>query len=221
MTKITRLPATTLPLTLLEAEALAFARAWIADCLQRDDALLDMIDAERQQRGRALLRAEMKRTALQHPFLMSDIVYFARAGFEEAAAALREIKAERIERHEPLGAVLGAYEIERDHPRRARQGRKKEQNFYQDLLIYILTEEVALKFGLRATRNLLSKRHPSACSIVAQAFNEAKLGRQFDENGRAVEAIFWRFVPIDAGRRIAAGTRYADPGATRGKGLLD
>lgn len=204
--KAANLP-TTLPATALEAEALAFARAWIADCLKRDDPMLNMIDAGQQGRGRAVLRAEMKRAALQHPNLMMDIVYFARHGFEDATAALDEIMAERHDRFEPLGAVLGEYAIPLRHPRLSRRGPAKQTNFFQNLIIYIITEKVVLKFGLKPTRSTLARRHPSACSIVTQVVNEARLGRQFTE--KAVEAIWWKYLPIDTGKTAA------------GRGLLD
>src|SRR5262245_58976067 len=152
---------TTLPATLVEAEALQFARAWIADCLGHNNPVLEVIDAARQERGRALFRAAMKRSALHHPFMMAEIVYFARHGFEIAHLTLKELIAERTDRGEPLGAVLGSYLIETIHQRLPRRGRTKEQFFFQNLAIYILIEAVMERFGLKATRNQTARRRPS------------------------------------------------------------
>lgn len=188
---------TTLPATFIEAEAavaLSYAREWIAQ--QREPEGIFHPDAERWY-GRAL----MKKFALEHPFGCDEIVYFAENGSKEADFALRELIAERTDRGEPLGAVLGAYNIRLLNPLRPRRtGPAMADNFLRDVGISTLIDLLIWRFGLRPTRNTASTQ-ASACSIAAQALTEARSGILLTVKG--VERIWQRYLPSLAGTPLA------------------
>ena len=200
-----------LPATLLEAEALAFAREWIA--WQHEPGRVFHPDAERQY-GRVL----MKQFALEHPFGCDEIVYFAENGSREADYALRELIAERTDRGEPLGAVLGAYNIRLLNPLRpARSGPGKADNFVRDCAISLLVEMLMDRFGpaLRPMRNTVSKK-ASACSIAAQALAEGHTGILLTPKG--VERVWQQYLPSLIGTEFAA--RFF-PAGIRSRPLFD
>ena len=159
-----------LPTTLIEAEAVAFARAeidWYRDnpipMFGIDVRFLDRDDARR------FARHTVKTHALHHPTNMMMICDYARAGWDLADEALREAIIEFLDRGELLPTYLASYnmEVARGGFRRA-SGPKKADNFFRDIALMAVVENVGKKFGFKPTRNLASKR-PSACSIVAQA----------------------------------------------------
>jgi hypothetical protein len=71
----------------------------------------------------------------------------------------------------------------------------------------MLVTELMDRFKLRPTRNTVSK-HLSACSVAAKALTEAGIGIPLSSKG--VEAIWQRYLPVYAGTRWAAGTRFED-----------
>jgi hypothetical protein len=188
---------TTLPATLVEAKAavaLAFARKLVAR--HQEPGGIFHPNAEYEY-GRVL----MKEFALEHPFGCDEIVYFAENGSKEADYALRELIAERTDRGEPLGAVLGGYAIKLLNPNRPpRTGPAPADNFLRDTGISLLVAVLMEQFGLRATRNTASKR-ASACSIAAQALTEAGTGILLTVKG--VERIWQRYLPTFVGSRFA------------------
>ncbi len=207
-----------LPATILEAEALAYARDAIAR--QREPGGIYGPDAE-ENYGRRF----MKRWALFSTFACDEIVYFAEKGSVEADLALREIIAERTDRNEPLTAVLRAYNIRLINPSRSPKtpGPTRAGNFMRDMGIVCLVTALIERFGLKPARNSASRRsgssRPSACSIAAQALSEAKLGMWFEE--KAVEHIWRRYLPIFAGTNYAAGSRFASLNfVSSGKGIF-
>jgi hypothetical protein len=193
----------TLPATwadAVEAEVLAYARDWIMAACKPGGIF--HADAEAEY-GCPL----MKVYALQHPFGADEIVYFAERGSVQADMALREIIAERTDRNEPLGAVLGAYNIRILNPTRPRRsGPPRAVNFVRDIGIAELVATLMRRFGLRASRNTASKA-PSACSVAAQVLTEAGIGVVLTPKG--VERIWQRYLPVFAGTRLAVGTRFA------------
>jgi hypothetical protein len=175
----------------LEATALRLAHEWIER--RRQPGGIFHPDAERLY-GRVL----MKWWALTHPFGADDIVYMAENGSPEADIALREIVAERSDRNEPLGAVLGAYNVRLLNPAQPskRRGPKPAENFVRDLGISVLGIVLIEELGLAATHNNASKK-PTMPSIISRALEEARIATR---TPKAVEKISRRFMPYWGGR---------------------
>jgi hypothetical protein len=193
----------TLPATWVEAtaaEARAYTREQIA--LAREPGGLLHPDADAVHGKPA-----MKTFALSHPFGADEIVYLAENGSMPADEALREIIAEKTDHGEPLGAVLGAYNIRLLNPARRSAGPSKAGYFVRDCVIALLVAELRDRFNLRPTRNTQSKgsRGPSASEIVAEALTQGGIDISLGYKG--VERIWQRYMPAFAGTRIAAGSR--------------
>jgi len=161
---------TKLPASLIEAEAIAFARAELewARNTPIDMGGLDVRFFEADD-ARRFVRQIVKQYALNRPGNMMKIADFARAGWDIADEALRDLILDFVQRGEPLPTYLAAYNMEvvRGGFRR-RSGPKKADRLFRDIALMMVVENVGRRFGLRPTRNRASKR-PSACSIVAQA----------------------------------------------------
>src|SRR5262245_16444367 len=127
----------------LRATALHFAHQQIELC-RRPGGIFHP-DAEREY-GPVL----MKHFALIHPFGADEITYYAEHGSPQAAAALEDIIVGKLDRNEPLGAVLGAYEIRRKNQANLpkRPGSKLAQNWVRDLGISLLGANLIERFGL-------------------------------------------------------------------------
>ena len=174
----------------VEAEALAFARDWIAD--HRKPNGIFHPDATAIC-GKVL----MKRWAQAHPFGADDIVYFAENGSPEADRALKELIAEHVNVHRPLPAVLAAYNIRimNDSGQR-KPGPAKTDNFLRDIGITLLVEELVKRFPqLGFHQNPASRATTS--KIAADALTDAKIGIVFGP--RAVAKIWTRYQPILSG----------------------
>jgi hypothetical protein len=183
---------TTLPATYAEAAALEFARGWIAK--QREPGGVFHPDSEITY-GHVLMKA----FALAHPFGADEIVYFAEHGSTQADLALRAIIAERTDRNEPLGAVLGAYNIRLLNPGRRRPGPARAANFLRDVGISELIAALVARFKLRPTRNTAT-RGPSASSVAAQALNGAGI---ISLSPKGIEHIWRRYLPAHWGIAFA------------------
>jgi hypothetical protein len=178
---------TNLPATLIEAEALAFAREWIARCREGDFLGLGYAPLDKAA-GHAFARRMIKGYALLHPLNMTEVADAARAGSDDADLALRELAAEMLDRGQPLPSVLASYTVEVLHPRLPRlRGQKKAANLLQDVSVVALIMTLVERFGLSPRRNPASN-HPSACSIAATALSEAGLHRGSEEGIRKI----WR-----------------------------
>jgi hypothetical protein len=93
----------------------------------------------------------MRSWILAHPFGADDIVYLAEHGSQAADMALREIIAERTDRNESLGAVLGAYNIRLLNPHRLNHpGPAKAENFVRDVTITALVMELMDRYTTTA-----------------------------------------------------------------------
>jgi hypothetical protein len=195
MAKRKNTPMTSLPVTLVEAEAAQFARDWIrkiAAANWRDDPVLrlgcSILDPKA---GHIWVRNFLKRSVMAHPFNATDIIAAARAGWEDADIALRELIAEHLDRDEQPPAQVAAYGIELLHPNRARlRGRQHADHVFQDIAIAGLILELVERFPLKPTGR--SGRRPSASRIVAAAFSEARIRNL---TAKAVEAIWARYLP--------------------------
>ena len=186
---------TQLPATMVEVEALIFAREWIAQAREPNG----IFHPNAEEIYETL---SMKQWAQSHPFHADDIVYFANNGSREADLALRELIAEYTDRGEPLTAILGAYNIRLINRGRRRPGPAKAANFMRDLGITMLVYSLVERFKLSAYRNTESRR-PSASSVAAKALTEAGIGVLLTFKG--VEKVLRRYLPVLA----ASGSRYA------------
>src|SRR4051794_37925313 len=110
MAKRDEKPTANLPATFLEAEAKAFAWAWLARA--RDKPFFDSphrhLDPATSHWWQ---RKIIKRFVNEPPLNAAKMVEAAVHGWPEAQDALIELIAEKTARGEPLGAVLGAYNI--------------------------------------------------------------------------------------------------------------
>jgi hypothetical protein len=196
-----------LPPTFLEAEALQFARQWIARMQERgeilgiDGALLNPLTDHLIAKRWCRLCAEM------HPQGAEQVVDLAvRFGERSAHDALVELIDEKTDRNEPLGAVLGAYSIRlRRKPFAAHSGPPRT-TMLQDIIFCLLIIELVERFGLRPTR-YANRKHErmSACAVAAQAAAEAGLNRGGED---AFRKVWKRTAP-----RILPGWRTTSPEA--------
>ena len=177
-----------LPATLNEAEARAFARNWLAGTDRPSPLGASILNPTF---GVLWLRQALKRIALVHPLNMMWVIDQARAGWDPADEALRELITEFLDRGEQMPTYLAAYNMElmRGHPRRTR-GPRREAYVFQDIIFAGLVAELVERFGLKPTRNSASAR-VSACDVVADTINEAKIGRAV--NYKAIEVLWFRW----------------------------
>ena len=191
----------TLPATFgeaVEAEALAFARDWIAWHRNNPNGIWHP-DA-----NTVYGKLWMKLCAQTSPFLEDDIVvYLAENGCEQADLAARELIAEYTDRGEELTAVLRAYNIRLINPMRKpkQSGPAKASNLFRDLGI---TRWIDLDCGrLQRTNRKTKIRPPSACSIAATALTEARI------NIPRLQGCRKGVGPLSGGvRRVALGSRH-------------
>jgi hypothetical protein len=181
----------TLPATFVEAETRLFARRLIAAC--RDADLFNTgRGAFDPQAGRAFLHTMMKKIALTTPEGMLWIIECARAGWNDADAALRQLFLDFTNCGERVPTFLATYAAEVVNRRAARAppGRAPVAYFVQDMFVVILIAELVARFNLKATRNVTARRHPSAASIVADAMAEAGLHRGAE---KAINVVWGRY----------------------------
>src|SRR5262249_24982040 len=155
--------------------------------------------------GRAFLRKMMKQAAVLKEAVMLELMDFARAGWDDADIALRELILEYTNRGEALPALLATYNAEiitgRARPARL-PARQPAAYFIQDIFIVMLITELVAQFNLKPTR--FGVRRASASSIVADALIEAGLHRGGE---KAVEKVWRRY-----GQAGAAAARAQVPG---------
>ena len=192
---------TTLPATYAEAaaaEGVRIALEWIAEHSGPTGVFGPFGD---QLYG----RITMKMWAQAHPLGADDIIYLAETGSHEAQAALVEVISERSARNEPLGA-LGAYNTRchrRGPPRK--RGPKAMDNFVRDVGIFSLLCKLRRQLNLKPNFNAGSKM-PCASVIAAQALAAAGIVHL---TPKAVEKIWERYLPVEAGTPLAVGTKFA------------
>jgi hypothetical protein len=180
---------TSLPATIVEAEALSYTRAWAAradagDFLGLGCSILD------PECGPRFLRRLMRTCWENSARAQLLLIELARAGWDEADDLLRELILEFINRGEPLPAFLATYNAwvvtgSRTAPRP--RGRKKSTNVMQDVAVVVLVVELVECFNLRPTRNAVSSR-PSACSVAARVVRP--MGEE------AVNKVWRKYGPI-------------------------
>jgi hypothetical protein len=184
-----------LPATLNEAEARACARKWLVERGEYPDAFGLGVSVLDPQLGGLWLREALKRIALVHPLNMMWVIDQAREGWDAAAAALSTLIIEMQSRGETLPTELLNYNMEvhrevmRGRPHRKR-GPKKETHVFQDIIFAGLAADLVEQFDLKPTRNSVSKQ-VSACDVVADTVNEAKIGRAVKY--KAIEVLWFRW----------------------------
>lgn len=198
---------TNLPATFVEAEAMDFARQWIARMREQgeffgvDGAPLRPLTEHLWAKRWCRLCAEM------HPQGADQVVELAVTHGERSAhEALVELIDEKTDRNEPLGSVLGAYSIRlRRKPFRAHSGPART-TIIQDVVFALLIIELVERYHLKPTRYAGRKHErPSACAVAAQAAAEAGLHRGGEDAFRKG----WK----RAAPRILPGWRTTSPEA--------
>jgi hypothetical protein len=180
----------TLPATLLEAEArlaAQYAREYLERCRAED--WLDIgISVIHPDAGHIHLRQILKFLAMSpiDPFKIYEIIDWARAGWEDADIAMRELGVELDNRGEQVPVALRAYRNELLSPYRQTwpraHGAQKATYILQDIAITVLIERLIIHFPTLALFGR-SPRKASICGIVAGVFTEAKLGRSLTGDG--------------------------------------
>jgi hypothetical protein len=170
---------TDLPATLVEAEALTYAREWIAR-MRPGELFPGLGTGALDPEAAHLTTKRLFRTVTEAGVLglswVSDmaIIHGERAAHE----VLVDLKREHLERNEPLGSVLGNYFIREERaPFHPGPGRTM---FIQDIGFCLLMIELAEKFGLDPTKHRLvgkKVRLPRGCDIASRAAAEAGLHR--------------------------------------------
>jgi hypothetical protein len=193
---------TNLPATVIEAEAVANARASVR--MIRDDKItffglpLSWFDKEDNRR---FVREQIKSFAMSSPMAMVDVAKLGSAGWDVADDALRELIIEHHHRSEPMPPPLTTYSMEiaarRDY--RRPHGPKKTDTLLRDIALTALVGDVCMKFGLRPTRLTASKKdRPSGCSILAQALKAESMAM----SESAVVSIWNRYGRMAFPKRI-------------------
>ena len=180
-----------LPQTVGEAEARAYLREQVA--YLRDADLFGLgVPTLHPEAGHIFVRQQLKLIAMSNPPNMMWVIDNARAGWDEADAALRELANEYIHVHKLPPVPLAHYMMEllRDHPKT--RGPKKAAHALQDLLIAGMVAGMYGRFGLKPTRNKNARRRVSLCDLVADAINEAGWFDRLIEYKR-VEQLWLRY----------------------------
>jgi hypothetical protein len=180
----------TLPATVVEAEvqlATRYVRKWLDQCRAEDilDIGISMVDPKA---GHIHLRQILKFLAMSpiDPFKIVEIIDWARAGWEDADIAMRELSVELENRGEPVPIALKAYRNELLNPYRQQwpraHGAQKATHILQDIVITVFVERLTILFPTLPVFGR-SPRRPSVCGIISTVFNEAKLGRILTADG--------------------------------------
>jgi hypothetical protein len=166
----------TLPATLIEAEARAYARFWIRrysalSCWHNIPFLRLPCPILDPDAGHIWMQNYLKQSAMAHPFSATEIIALARAGWKDADIAISQLAAEHLDRGEPPPAQVAAYAIEKLHPNSGGlRGRDRGDHVFQDIAMAFLVVDLVERFPIKPTGR--SARRPSACKIAADAFSE-------------------------------------------------
>ena len=182
-------PMTKLPIPMVEAEALAFARDWLATARGYRD-FFDLGDPFNSDTMHAEVRRMCKNLADLHERNAARLVELALAGAEAVAEGLKDLIAERNRLALPLGAALATYVtiIADRAPAYRRPHSRPRENFLAAFVIVALLIALMRRFpDLRLRRNPASKRQrPSHCSVVAQVLRGAGVGCGGEERVRKI-----------------------------------
>ena len=160
----------TLPATLIEAEAVDFARRSIVFARSGKLKLFGIWPGAWFEKGESQRACQL----MFHEWMLSDVtnlmaaVEFARAGYELWEDCLRHLILDYKNRGEKLPLYLAAFDMELTRGISRKAGRSRAADMTRDVIIGSIVGMVIERFGLRATRNHVSRRI-SACSIVTTA----------------------------------------------------
>jgi hypothetical protein len=183
---------TQLPATLLEPEALAYAKKLVA--WYRDLPWVLPHSVLSAEAAHALARQHLKKRALQHPNHMAQIIEKARAGNRDAIEAMKELANEHIARNERMLAPLAHFQMQLNMGLiRSRRARDKTSNSLRNIAIASMVSELSAKFGLDPTGR--SPRRFSACSVIAIALKSELQPGIFKPGEEAIETIWndWKW----------------------------
>lgn len=185
---------TTLPATVIEAEALIEARDGIRRIKDGGLSFLGVDDLHFMEKedSRRFARELMKRLAANNSAYMMHVAECARAGYRLADEALRELILDYVNREEKLPTALASYSmvITGGAVPNKRPAPERSDKVLRDIAITTMVLLISEKFAIKPTRNLATSK-PSACSIVAAAL-EGELMAMSEAN---VVAIWRRYSP--------------------------
>jgi hypothetical protein len=169
-----------LPKTTRVAEALAYARQWLEE-RKNFDPFGTGVPLLHSKSGAAWLRRFLQFKAMSSAIGMTEVIDDARAGWDEAHAALCELNHELKHRRLDVPPALDVYTTEAlVKPFRRSRGRRRSWNIFQDIAFAELMIELVKKFDLDPTRKTEAHRD-SVCDILVIVINEAKwLKRSFN-----------------------------------------
>lgn len=200
MPKRNRTPTTSLPPTLIEAEAIEFARRHIASV--RDGKLnLVGVGAGKWFEGgesRRVCELMFRDWILSGPLNLMMAVRLARAGYEPFEEVLRKLILEYklADRYADMPVYLRGFDIDMDVtagvrlPKRT--GPRRYGDTLRDVVVALLVNRVAERFSLKPTRNRASHK-PSACSVVARALELERMAmseRNVVQLWQAISGVF-------------------------------
>jgi hypothetical protein len=165
--------------TWVGASALEHARAFLARMREPAEQLGGLAPLN-PDAGYVMAKYWLRNTALVHPLNLSQLVDLATIYGEQAAHdVLIELIIERQHRGEDLGPILTAYDIRLKHAPFKPRGGWSRNNFVEDIVLFTLILDLRERFCLKPTRHQPPKpgSKPSACSVAAEAAEEAALGR--------------------------------------------
>jgi hypothetical protein len=179
---------TNLPATLVESEALAFARKFVIG-LHRTGGPWSGHSPFSDIESRAFVR-QIFRQMLPFASLRLQLTALARAGDPDARDVLHTLMIEAKSRGEDLPIELEGYNMEvlaGGTRHRSPDGPKRKNKFTRHMFIALTVAAVVDRFGLPPTGRSPHRR--SACSIVAEALRE--IGMQL--GSAAVEKIWNKY----------------------------
>jgi hypothetical protein len=142
-----------------------------------------------QRAGRTFTKEAFKRWAKKGWRYMQLVVDAAREGVGDAQDALDDLRNDYLHANQPLPPALAVY-VMQDRPSRKR-GKSKTTNFFLDIAMAALVEQLIRQFGLKPFRNRSlynTEQNLSACAVVWIVFRDANL----DRGGEAGVEKVWR-----------------------------
>jgi hypothetical protein len=159
-----------LPATLIEVEAVDFARRCIVFVRSGKLRLFGVEPGAwfEKHESRRACKLMFREWILRDATNLMDAVGAARAGYELWEDCLRDLILDYKNRGEQMPLYLAAFDMELTRGILRKAGRHRAADMTRDVIIGSIVGMVIERFGLRATRNHVSRR-VSACSVVAAA----------------------------------------------------
>jgi hypothetical protein len=184
---------TSLPTTLIEAEALRYAKECVR-FVHTESLRLTGLSWFSKEGSRLFSRRILKQHAMTSPSTMDEMVTCAMAGWHDAHEALGELIKEFLARGQQPPPQLAFYNIHAWEERLSSlRGRRKSDNATRNIADAKIIDATCKYFGLKATRNRQSKRperRQAAAGILAQAHREELPKEMFKPSARALETMW-------------------------------